>query len=95
MDPAGELQEGTEREDRRDKEAQATQARRSGGGAKGRPQRDYRAAGTGLETKEEGEHKESEGQAEVRGSRRVAQEAVETRQTRGRPPLEQNIGNSW
>ena len=39
-----------------------------------------------METKEEGEHKESEGKAEVRGSRRVAQEAGEPRQTSGRPP---------
>ena len=44
--------------------------------------------------KEEGEYKESEGQAEVRGSGRVAQEAGEPSQTRGKPPLKQNIGNS-
>ena len=85
-DPAGELQEGTSREDRQDKEAQATQARRSGGGAKGRPQRDHRAAGTGLEVKEEGEYKESEGQAKLRGRGRVAQEVGGPRQTGGRPP---------
>ena len=44
--------------------------------------------------KEEGEYKESEGQAEVRGSGRVAQEAGEPSQTSGRPPIEQNMGNS-
>ena len=46
------LQERLSREDRQDKEAQATKAIKSGGGAKGRPQRDRLAAGKGLETKE-------------------------------------------
>ena len=47
-----ELQEGPSREDRRDKEAQATKALGSGGEAKGRPQRDRRVAGKGLKTEE-------------------------------------------
>ena len=92
--PAASSPKMTSGEDRREKEAPSDQERRSGGGVKGRPQRDHRAAGTGLEMKEEGEYKESEGQAEVRGSGRVAQEAGEPSQTRGRPPLEQNIGSS-
>ena len=39
-----------------------------------------------MEVKEEGEYKESEGQAKVRGRGRVAQEVGGPRQTGGRPP---------
>ena len=86
-----ELQEGPSREDRRDKGAQATKALKSGVGAKGRPQRDRRAAGKGLETKEEEEYHGSEGPAEVRASGRIAQEAWGPVQTTGRSSPGQGI----
>ena len=83
----GEVQNGTLREDRRHKKAQETQARRSGGGAKGRPQRDRWASGKGLEKKEEEEYNRSDGQAEIKASGRVAREARGPSQTTGRSPL--------
>ena len=66
-----ELQEGPSREDRRDKEAQATKALGSLGRTKGRPQRDRWAAGKGLKTEEKKEYKGSKGQAVVRASGRI------------------------